>query len=210
MWSEPVPPIHIMFPDSQLIDIRPLRNLAAIESDTQALGFTMSSDRQTGALLRHMAATVSAGRLLELGTGTGIATCWLLDGMGQASRLVTVDSDLQVLDVARRHLGGDHRVTIVHEDAADYLKRAPDRGFDLVFADAWPGKFTHLDLALSLLAEDGVYIADDLLPQPSWPENHAPRIPAFLADLRSRAGFAVEYREWASGILIARKSAQQG
>ena len=39
--------------------------------------------------------------------------------------------------------------------------------FDLIYADAWPGKFTHLDRALSLLTRGGIYFIDDLLPQPS-------------------------------------------
>lgn len=198
-----------MFPAPQVLDMRPPRTLTAIERDTRALGFAMASDRETGALLRHLAAGASQGRLLELGTGTGVATCWLLDGMDPSSQLVTVDSDADVLQVARRHLAGDHRLTILHEDAADYLERAPRGDFNLIFADAWPGKFNHLDRALSMLAPDGVYIVDDLLPQPTWPQNHAPRVRALLADLGSRAGFKVEYREWSTGILMARKNVQR-
>ena len=46
-----------------------------ILADTEALGFVMASDPKVGALL---AASKPGGRLLELGTGTGHGTAWLL------------------------------------------------------------------------------------------------------------------------------------
>ena len=54
------------------------------------------------------------------------------------------------------------------------LAQLADQGqrFDLIFADAWPGKFTHLDLALSILAPGAFYVVDDLLPQATWPADH--------------------------------------
>ena len=58
--------------------------------------------------------------------------------------------------------------------------------FDLIYADAWPGKFTHLDLALSLLTPGGIYFIDDLLPQTSWPEGHAAKVPPLIAYLSDR------------------------
>ncbi len=194
-----------MFPNHEDLILKQPSTLAAIERDTATLGFDMPSILETGALLRYLAASKRNAKLLELGTGTGIATCWLLDGMDQSSQLITIDNDAEVLEVARRQLGNDSRLIIINEDAAIYLERASQNYFDLIFADAWPGKFTHLDQALSLLAEDGIYIVDDLLPQPSWPEYHAPRIPVFIENLRSRLELEVEYWEWASGILIARR-----
>lgn len=194
-----------MFPNSDLIDLEPPSALPAVERDTEELGFDMPSVRETGALLRYLATLKPGSKILELGTGTGLGTCWLLDGMDSDSKLVTVDNDEKVLTVAKRHFGADSRVTILHEDAVSYLERAPQHEFDLIFADAWPGKFSHLEQALSLLAPDGHYVVDDLLPQSNWPDNHASRVPPFIEDLRSRADLVVEYRDWASGMLIAQK-----
>ena len=53
----------------------------AIRRDTRQLGFTMASEPQTGSLLRTLAASKPSGRFLELGTGTGVGTAWLLAGM---------------------------------------------------------------------------------------------------------------------------------
>jgi CheY-like chemotaxis protein len=59
---------------------------------------------------------------LELGTGTGHGTAWLLTGMDAASTLVTVDPDELVVAVARRHLGSDSRVTFQVADGAEFLR----------------------------------------------------------------------------------------
>ncbi len=72
-----------------------------IERETEAIGFRMASARSTGALLRSLAATKPAGTFLELGTGTGLATAWLLDGMDRDSRLITVENDPVVVEIAR-------------------------------------------------------------------------------------------------------------
>src|SRR4051812_46404885 len=102
--------------------------LEAIHRDTQAIGFTLASEPQTGSLLQSLAASKRGGRFLELGTGTGVGTAWLLAGMDAASHLDSVDSDPAVSAVARRHLGGDSRVTFHVTDGAEFLSRmAPQR-----------------------------------------------------------------------------------
>ena len=53
----------------------------------------MASEPKTGALLAALAASKPGGRLLELGTGTGLGTAWLLSGMDADSHLDTVDTD---------------------------------------------------------------------------------------------------------------------
>jgi predicted O-methyltransferase YrrM len=40
----------------------------------------MPSEPRTGAFLRELCAGKPGGNLLELGTGTGLATAWMLDG----------------------------------------------------------------------------------------------------------------------------------
>jgi predicted O-methyltransferase YrrM len=162
----------------------------------------MGSEAGTGAVLRALAASKPAGRLLELGTGTGLATAWLLAGMDDASRLESVDSDPEAQEVARRHLGDDRRVTFHLQDAAAFLDQPHPHGFDLIFADAWPGKFPHREAALSRLRSGGIYVIDDLLPQPNWPEGHGDRVTALIADLESRRDLVAVTLAWASGLMI--------
>jgi len=176
--------------------------LDAIRADTERLGFTLASDPKTGAFLRALVASKPAGRFLELGTGTGVGTAWLLDGMDPASRLISVDSDPQVQEVAKRHLGVDPRVTFHLGDGGAFLEALGDVRFDLIYADAWPGKFTHLDLALAAVEVGGVYFIDDLLPQSNWPDGHAAKVAPLIADLDSRPGFISTKLACASGLMI--------
>jgi predicted O-methyltransferase YrrM len=176
--------------------------LEEIHRDTKAVGFAMTSEPKTGSLLRSLAASKPKGSFLELGTGTGVGTAWLLAGMDPDSRLVTVDIDPNVVQIAQRHLGHDPRVTFQVTDGAAFLERSAPDEFDFIYADAGPGKFTHLDLALSLLRIGGIYFIDDLLPQESWPDGHAPKVPALIADLAQRRGFISTQFNWASGLMM--------
>lgn len=176
--------------------------LDAILKDSDALGFNMASEPKVGAVLATIAAMKPGGRFLELGTGTGHGTAWLLSGMDSTSRLDTVDADPTVTAIARSHLGSDDRVTFHTIDGAAFLRQAPRGGYDLVYADAWPGKFSHLNEALALLRVGGTYFIDDLLPQPNWPDGHAPKVPALIANLERRREFITARLAWASGLMI--------
>jgi len=163
----------------------------------------MESVRRTGSLLRALAASKPAGRLLELGTGTGISTAWMLDGMDAAATLITVDREPRFVEIARRHLGNDSRVTF-HVAAGDaFLREIRGSSFDLIFADTWPGKFDHLEETLTLLRPGGIYMIDDLLPQVNWPAGHAPKVPQLISELERDPRLITCKLSWASGLLIA-------
>ncbi len=198
-------PLEFMTMD-EIIYLHTPRALPQIEADSQALGFGMASEARTGALLRTLAASKPAARLLELGTGTGIATAWLLDGMDAASSLDTVDNDEAPVNVARRHLGHDARVRFHVMDGAEFLRQAKPASYDLVFADAWPGKFSERNEALALLKVGGLYVIDDLLPQPNWPAGHAPNVPRLIDELAARADLKLCALAWSSGLVIAVKT----
>lgn len=179
--------------------------LADLLEKTKALSFTMASEPKTGALLRVLTASKPAGRVLELGTGTGVGTAWLLSGMDADSTLTTVDIDPKTQDIARQALGGDSRLTFVLEDAVDFLVRQQPASFDLVFADALRGKFEGLDDALAVVKPGGFYIIDDLLPQPNWPDGHGEKIAPLIETLAAHLQFRIVPMAWASGLVVAVK-----
>ncbi len=180
-------------------------SIPAIEADTQAIGFSMASDRQTGALLRTLAATKPGGRIIELGTGTGLSTAWIVDGMDAEATLDTVDNDAALVDIARRHLGGDERVRFHVECGEEFIDRREPKCADFIFADTWPGKYHHLEQALELLAPGGLYVIDDMLPQPDWPEDHRPKVPLLIETLESRRDLVLTKLNWSTGIIVAVK-----
>lgn len=176
--------------------------LDALLRDSETSGFTMASEPRTGALLAALATSKPAGRFLELGTGTGLGTAWLLSGMDARSRLDSVDSEAGVVEVAKRHLASDARVKFHVEDGAGFIERSAPAQYDLVYADTWPGKFSLLDEALSLLRVGGIYVIDDLLPQPNWPDEHAPKVPRLIDVLEGKPEFTAVKLAWASGLML--------
>jgi predicted O-methyltransferase YrrM len=180
--------------------------LEIILSETAHIGFNMVSEPLTGSLLRSLAASKPHSNFLEIGTGTGVSTAWLLDGMDNQSHLVSVENDENAVSIAQRYLGHDQRVSFVVQDAGDFLEQNTQQ-FDFIFADAWPGKYTHLEEALHSLKPSGLYIIDDMLPQPNWPEGHAPKVAQLVQRLESEPSLLITKLNWASGIIIAIKQA---
>jgi predicted O-methyltransferase YrrM len=176
-----------------------------ILSETTAAGFSMASEPLTGSLLKTLAASKRSGHLLELGTGTGLATAWLLDGMDDESKLITVDNDDRVAAIAQKNLGQDQRVSFCIEDAGDVIQRFIEQkqGFDLIFADAWVGKYVLLDETLSLLRPGGFYVIDDMLPQANWIEGHESNVKILIEALEGKQDLTLTKFAWASGIIIA-------
>ena len=181
------------------------QTLPGIWADTRASGFTMTSEPLTGSLLRTLAASKPAGRFLELGSGTGSSTAWLLDGMDEKSQLTTVDNDEAPLSILKRHLGADPRLSVVCADGEEFLKSLHGRQFDFIFADTWSGKYRLLSEALNLLGPAGLYVIGDILPQPNWPEGHAEKVADLIGTLEQLKTFRVTKLSWASGVVLVTK-----
>ncbi|WP_138753856.1 O-methyltransferase [Paenibacillus sinopodophylli] len=179
--------------------------IEAINREADALGFNMSCDTETGSLLRTLAASCPKGRLLELGTGAGVSTSWILDGMCKESVLLSVESDESVQGIAQKHLGGDERLRLFVMDGADLIQELEAGSFDFIFADTWPGKFHALEEALALLKPGGLYIIDDLIPIPSWSEGHPAKVDTLIRSLDSREDLQLTKLDWSTGIIIVTK-----
>lgn len=170
-------------------------------------GFDASSTLPVGELLTTLSATKPDGLLLELGTGTGLGTIHMLDGMSSTAHLVTVELDRALSSIAQQEID-DQRVEFVVADGGVWLEsqNPSERQFDLVFADTWPGKFSHLEHALSLVAPGGMYIIDDLLPQPNWPAGHQASVDALVSSLSATDGWKVFRMDYATGVMICTKT----
>lgn len=178
-------------------------SLPGIEAAAAEAGFTMSCEPRTGSLLATLAASKPAGRILELGTGVGAGAAWLLRGMDEHATLITVEANPQIQGIARAHLGHDRRVTLTISDADQWLDTYTGPLFDLAFVDCRPGKFHRLPDLINLLRRGGLYVGDDLLPQPTWPADHQPRVDAFLTAIATAPHLHVTLMAWASGLVVA-------
>jgi predicted O-methyltransferase YrrM len=176
-----------------------------IDQATRQSGFTMASDVLTCSLLRTLAASKPCGKFLELGTGTGLSTSWILDGMDDNSSLISIDNDASLLEIGRRFLGEDKRLTLINTDGSDWIVENKKAKFDYIFADTWHGKYLMLEEVLAMLNKGGFYIIDDMLPQPNWPDGHEEKATRLVEDLERRSDLILTKQVWATGIIIAVK-----
>jgi predicted O-methyltransferase YrrM len=172
---------------------------------TEAAGFTMASDILTCSLLRTMAASKPSSKFLELGTGTGLSTSWILDGMDIDSTLTSIDNDPLFVEIAKSNLGFDNRLNLFITDAGKWIEDNNHQRFDYIFADTWHGKYLMLDEVLSMLNKGGLYIVDDMLPQPNWPDGHQQKVKSLISYLESRKDLLLTKQVWATGIIVAAK-----
>jgi len=169
------------------------------------IGFTMPSDQHIGALLRTLVASKPAGNFVEFGTGIGLSLCWMQAGMDQKSRLTTIDNDPELIQIASAFFGDDARIEIIDADGADWIRAQAEESLDLIFADAWPGKYSDLAATLELLKPGGLYVIDDMTTQASWPEGHAGKRDALVASLEARSDLFLTKMNWSSGVIVATK-----
>lgn len=177
----------------------------SIDEATKLSGFTMASDVSTCSLLRTLASSKPAGQFLELGTGTGLSTSWILDGMDENSSLTSIDNDPKFLEIAQSSLGNDKRLKLVCTDGAEWVEKNRDKKYDYIFADTWHGKYLLLDEVLAMLKKGGLYIVDDMLPQPNWPDGHHEKAINLVSLLEKRDDLSLTKQVWATGIIVAVK-----
>ena len=176
----------------------------AIKEATEALEFTMASDLYTGSLLKTLAASKSSGRFLELGAGTGLATTWIVSGMDEKSSLVAIENNEILIEVANKNII-DSRVDFLLADAYEWIRNYKGEKFDFIFADAMPGKYDLFEETIAMLNSGGLYIIDDMLPQPNWPLGHDEKVGLFVNALESRNDLLLTKMNWSTGIIIITK-----
>lgn len=121
-----------------------------------------------GAALRVLAATCGARAVVEVGTGAGVSSVYLLRGMRADGVLTTIDVEPEHHRAARETLGEEgtpsNRVRLISGRALDVLPRLTDSAYDLVFCDADKQEYAgYLEQALRLLKPGGIVVFDNAL-----------------------------------------------
>lgn len=187
--------------DTEIKDLP--KNYAILLKKCMEIGFTMPSDMHVGALLRTLTASKPQANILELGTGIGLSLAWMADGMDKEFKLVSIDNDPQLAEIVAGIFEPDPRIGIITADGSEWLKNYHGPQFDLIFADTWPGKYSEIEIALSLVKLNGFYVIDDMDKQDSWPDGHADKALILIKYLESREDFISTKLSWSSGVVVA-------
>jgi predicted O-methyltransferase YrrM len=142
------------------------------EALATAMRFERSSIPEVGRLLAVLVAARPGGRFAEIGTGCGVGSAWIADGLGPDASLVTVELDGDRAAAASRLFADYPNVQVLHGNWHELLP--PEGPFDLLFFDGGHWKRGDVpaesEQALSLVAPGGVVVIDDLTPESLWPK----------------------------------------
>ena len=90
----------------------------------------------SGAYLKYIASLISAQAVVEIGTGSGVGTLWLLKGVMNSGVITTIDPEVQHTQIARQALNGldipANKVRLINGDYLDVMRKLADRAYDLV------------------------------------------------------------------------------
>jgi predicted O-methyltransferase YrrM len=174
----------------------------AIERAARAR-FTMSCDHGTGRLLAVLAAAVpAAGRVLELGTGTGVGTAWIIHGLRERTdvEVVTVEIDATTALLAAQYPWPPW-VRLVTGDAVEVARGAGR--FDLIFADAQGGKWDGLDTTVAALRPGAHLLVDDMTPGEFADDEHARKTAQVRVRLLDHPDLVSVEIGWSTGLILS-------
>jgi predicted O-methyltransferase YrrM len=122
----------------------------------------------SGAALTVLAATVSARAVVEIGTGAGVGSLYLLRGMPADGVLTTIDLELEHQRAAKEAFAEEGikptRTRTIPGRASDVLPRLTDAAYDLVFVDADKESYLYyVEQAVRMLRPGGVLAVDNAL-----------------------------------------------
>jgi len=118
---------------------------------------------QVASLLELLATSIQAQAIIEVGTGTGISSAALLEGMNAGGVLTSIDLEAEYQRHAKElftSLGFEpNRTRLIAGRALDVLPRFSDGAYDLIFIDAEAGEYpAMLNQAKRLLRIGGLVI----------------------------------------------------
>ena len=182
--------------------------VAAATARARQAGFPMSSDPTVGRLLAVLAAHLPEGaRVLELGTGTGVGTAWIVSGLLPRTD-VTVTSVEKHPGTAAAAAAGDWP-SFVGLRCGDALEVLAEGGvFDLIFADAPGGKWEGLDRSVAALRPRGLLIVDDMTPEPHWTDSYRAAQDKVRQALLSATGLTSAELAVGSGVILSARRGQ--
>lgn len=128
-------------------------------------GFTQSCTDEFGRFL-YMLIGQAKGNILEIGTGFGVSTSWIVSSMSASnSSLISIDNQQDYIEAIKPFFSQSN-VEFMSADWKEIINKGP---FNFVFADAADAKSTYAQELFKLLRVGGVLIMDDFTPEEYWP-----------------------------------------
>jgi predicted O-methyltransferase YrrM len=119
-----------------------------------------------GAYLRQLAHQIKAQSVVEVGTGSGVGSLWLLEGMLSSGTLTSIDDEMEHSSIAKIALAEAEieqpRFRLITNSVMDVMTKLTDRAYDLVVFRHNPEDLSFaISEAHRILRSGGVFVIDN-------------------------------------------------
>ena len=195
-------------------------------AESDAISAARTKGNQTGAssptssaaaLLRLLGTAVNAVAVVEVGTGTGVATVSLLEGLDESGTLTTIDPNAQLHADLKEVLAANEvdatRLRPIAGSPSEVLPRLADESYDFVLINELGGSHAseYIEQAQRLLRTGGVLAVNSAAGRygsAADQTNHSPEANAsreFLTEPQLREAFTSSLLPLGDGLLVSVK-----
>ncbi|WP_335424215.1 O-methyltransferase [Bacillus sp. JJ1566] len=128
--------------------------------------FEHSCSDEAGRLLSVLVGQITTGKILEVGTGYGVGSSWILSSMAPTVKFTSVDHSGEKIDAVASNIRHNH-AEFICGDWKEAIAKGP---FQFVFADAAAAKTFEGELLFNTLEIGGMLFMDDFTPEEYFPE----------------------------------------
>ena len=127
---------------------------------------TRDVSQGAGAYLSFLAQLLKAQSVVEVGTGSGVGSLWLLDGMLKSGTLTSIDDEMEHSSIAKSAFAeaeiAPSRFRLITNPVMEVMTKLTDRAYDLVIYRHNPEDLTYaISEAQRILRSGGVFVIDN-------------------------------------------------
>ena len=166
---------------------------------------TVDASQGAGAYLRHLAHQLNAQSVVEIGTGSGVGSLWILEGMIASGTLTSIDDEMEHTSIAKVAMVeadiAQSRFRFITNPVMDVMTKLTDRAYDLV---VYRHNAEDLAFAISeahrILRTGGVFVIDNFFGGAKV-QDPAQRDPKTIALREAGKSIKVVSESWVSSLI---------
>lgn len=136
------------------------------ENLAEQMNYSDSTSREVGRLLQLLASQFLSGVLVEIGTGCGVASAWIISALAPGASFFTVEANVARAAAARALFDAYPNVHVVHGEWRQLLRMGQ---FSMLYAGMEGPRLNEPERFLQTLRPGGLMLLDRLRPAEKLP-----------------------------------------